>query len=189
MGLLDLNDDVLALILSEIPSLDALHLATTCRLAYRLALPHALSDVYIPRYSARYGGSDKYDCLCLRDFCALMLGTPNRLVHLRKLLVDCAHISRKSSCASLFSDVLIAASQLKSLVVYGVDHMMAAHPGLGDAISRLSNMDHLEICGVCASSFSSEKIFSQSIDTPEYIPCNLHTQYKYTLPVLLQNVF
>ncbi|EED78217.1 predicted protein [Postia placenta Mad-698-R] len=138
MSFLNLNNDVLALILTFVSPPDAMRLALTCHDAYSLAMPRFLSDVILGDADpAVISGPDQ-----ITLFCQYMLADPpNRIVHLRALAIkDGAFLAsaRRAdgrdtwledfSCAPLLSDVLRAAHNLRRLYIRDLEPLLASQP-------------------------------------------------------------
>lgn len=159
MSFLNLNNDVLALILTFVSPPDAMRLALTCHDAYSLAMPRFLSDVILGDADpAVISGPDQ-----ITLFCQYMLADPpNRIVHLRALAIkDGAFLAsaRRAdgrdtwledfSCAPLLSDVLRAAHNLRRLYIRDLEPLLASQPAVADAIAGLTRLRdaHFHIVG------------------------------------------
>lgn len=94
MSLLALNLDVLDLVLAHVSPYDALQLTVTCRAARDVAMPRALSEVYIT--------ADRIldDSGPVRSFSKFMLADPGRRPPLLK-----AFTLEKSVFHCIYSDV------------------------------------------------------------------------------------
>ncbi|PCH39623.1 hypothetical protein WOLCODRAFT_29663 [Wolfiporia cocos MD-104 SS10] len=145
--LLDLNDDVLATILSFVRPADAIQLALTCHDAYSVAMPRYLSDVALGDTDpAVMSGPDQISL-----FCKYMLAdVARRLRHLKALHIREGAFSRDAegrddwvsdySCAPILAETLRQAFNLRTLAIHDLEPLLAAEPALADAFAPLTRL-------------------------------------------------
>ncbi|CCM06359.1 uncharacterized protein FIBRA_08616 [Fibroporia radiculosa] len=151
MKFLDLNNDVLALILSFVRPPDAIQLALTCHDAYSVAMPRFLSDVVLGGEDSSLSGPDQ-----MTLFCKYMLAdVRGRLRHLRILDVQegaFVSISEKDgleiwkddySCALIFADMLSQAVSLRKLHIRDLESLLQTQPAVADAFTKLEYLRDL----------------------------------------------
>lgn len=155
--LLQLNLDILTGILAEMKAKDAMPLAHTCRAAYRVALPRALSEITIDR-NWQKDGKDR-----LGVFNTYMLERPNnRIPHLKSLTIEGdafvmaasdpatgeTYVDFNFTSAVTLSPVVQRASQLRKLHIGGCEFLFKGVPELAKAIVSLTSIVDLSMSHV-----------------------------------------
>lgn len=158
-GFSALNEDVFSMILSYTDPADAKQLASTCRVAYRLAMPRFLSEVVLGGPTVTDGPKQ------LTAFSTFMLADLKRVRHLRALELreaafvaipedaqdadsddegsDSQHSSWVSdySCALLLCDVLRATTKLRRLAIWDFEALLASEPIVAESIVGLTRLE------------------------------------------------
>jgi len=143
MQLLQLNEDIWFLILSQLGRTDASKLMETCRMAYNLALPRFLHEIDID-HSMRKDGR-------LTAFCNFMLADPTRPRCLREVVLYGSRVPDQfefdsyidPSDVPLLVEVIRKAQQVTELTIVGSSIIVEMYPELLDAFASLPSLHTL----------------------------------------------
>ncbi|GBE87759.1 hypothetical protein SCP_1104360 [Sparassis crispa] len=153
MSLLSLNDDVLEIIISFIPSPDAWRLAQTCRYVYDAAVCQYLSIVTIKSWRQLIG------------FSSFVVAEPSRKLYIKALEVSLHYNQEYSECIPAFIEVLRGAGSLRSLSIK-YEHFL--HPSL-TGILNPERISYLRV----VSKFL--EVLTHMISRPRYLKVFLST--------------
>lgn len=155
--LLQLDLDIIAGILAQMEPMDALRMTFTCRAAYRVAHPRALSDITIDA-GWQKDGRDRVDM-----FSNYMLERPReRIVHLKSLIIESdtfavggsdpesgeTYVDFNFTSAGPLSVVVQLASRLRRLHIGGSEFIFGSVPELAKAMASLTSLRELSITHV-----------------------------------------
>lgn len=183
MSLLALNLDVLDLVLAHVRPYEALQLtrAMTCRAAHGVAMPRALSEVFI---TAHWGLVDPSP---VRSFCKFMLADPGRRPPLLKAFTfeeSAFHCTSSAGwpwepheCedASSLAHVIQLATRLRSINLHLSSHLFTANAALADAVAGLHNLDIIRFDDADAVTLN---VLSRMKSRPRYVDVEI-LEYRY----------
>lgn len=177
--LLHLDLDIIAGILAEMEPTDALQLAFTCRAAYRVAHPRALSDITIDS-NWQKDGRDWVDM-----FSSYMLERPHeRIPHLKSLTIESdafavggsdpetgeKYVDFNFTSAVPLSMVVQLASRLQKLCIGGSEFVFGSVPELAEAIASLTSLRELSMSHVGTL---AADVLSKMQSRPRSVECSI----------------
>ncbi|KAI0915596.1 hypothetical protein AcV5_003777 [Taiwanofungus camphoratus] len=152
MGLLDMCNEVFAMILGFVTPAEAMQLALTCHRAYELAMPRFLSEVVLGCTDPAIMSGPQQITL----FCNYMLSDISaRMGHLKVLEIrEGAFVSSSDvggsetwvndfSCAGILADMLREASNLRRLYIKDLEPLLFRQPTVGDALVKHTRIRYI----------------------------------------------
>ncbi|GBE87749.1 hypothetical protein SCP_1104260 [Sparassis crispa] len=158
MSFLSLNDDVLEIIISFIPSPDAWRLAQTCRYLYDAAVCQYLSIVTINSWRQLIG------------FSSFVLAEPSRKLYIKALEVSLRYSQEYSECIPAFIEVLRGAGSLRSLSIEDEHDLLRSLPSLRSALAAIPNLERISYFRV-GSKFL--EVLTHMVSRPRYLKVSL----------------
>ena len=156
MHIFELNQDILAEIISLTAREDLIKLAATCHFAHDLCIPHIISTVRITR-------APEYLVACrIHNFCTFMLARWKERVHcLRHFSFNPAFLAQwpgdgstfvfQNETLKLLADVFDHAQNLESLEVQNCERLLLREPRIANALIRYARLTTISLDNISSN--------------------------------------